>query len=182
MSPTTVGHRGLVLTVALMLLASCSSDGGESTTTTELSTSTSGAAVTSTTTPPTTSTTVMVTTTTSTIPTTSTTLPAFPPAKEPLEHGGDAWAVYLAVADDFGDPSLDEASSLADTYGYFAGVTDINCDQGAAEAVGVSSGGSEVVVGVYFDSELDANQFVLAYETRGHTVAGIGLVQTFCLD
>jgi hypothetical protein len=178
----TTGARGLTLTVALVLLAACSSDDAGTTTTTESGTSTSGVVVTSTTTPPTTSTTVGATTTTSTVPTTSTTLPEFPSAKEPLEHGGDAWAVYLAVADDFGDPSLDEASSLAETYGYFAGVADVNCDQGAAEAVGVSSGGSEAVVGVYFDSEMDANQFVLAYEARGHTVAGMGLVQTYCLD
>jgi hypothetical protein len=181
MNSTTVGFRGLVLT-ALMFLAACSSDeAGSTTTTAGSSTSTSGVSVTTTTTPPTTST-VIATTTTSTLPTTSTTLPEFPPAKDALEHGGDAWAVYLAVADDFGDPSLDEASSLAETYGYFAGVTDINCDQGAGEAVGVASGGSEVVVGVYFDTELDANQFVLAYEARGNAVAGVGLVQTYCLD
>lgn len=115
------------------------------------------------------------------MPTTTTTLPEFPPAGE-LEHGGESWAVYLAFADDFSDPSLSEASALAESYGFFAGTTDINCDQGAAEAIGVAPGGSEAVAGVYFDSEIDANQFVLAYEARGHSVAGIGLVQTFCLD
>jgi hypothetical protein len=182
MKSTTVRFRGVLLTLALTLVTACSSNGADPTTTTESTTSSSGAAATSTTTTAPATTTTIPTTTTSTTPTTSTTLPEFPQAKDPLEHGGDAWAVYLAVADDFGDSSLDEASSLADSYGYFAGVSDINCDQGAAAAVGVPSGGSEAVVGVYFDSELDANQFVLAYEARGHTVAGTGLVQTYCLD
>lgn len=170
-----------VLGMALLLVGACSSQtssstsAGDGTTTTEVMT-------TSTSSTPTTSTTTSLVTTTTTLASTTTSLPPFPSPKSQLEHGGEAWAVYLAVAGDFADPSLDEAAATAQSYGFFAGATDINCDQGAAEAVGLAPGGSEAVVGVYFDSEVDANQFVLAIEARGHAVAGVGLVQTFCLD
>ncbi|MGD2101807.1 MAG: hypothetical protein PVG83_06175 [Acidimicrobiia bacterium] len=173
-------RRSVVLAAVIGLAVACSPDDSASTTTTTLATPTTTVAPATTTTVPTTTTTLPPTTTT-TLPTTTTTLPEFPPAGG-LDHGGESWAVYIAVADDFGDPSLDEASALADSYGFFAGTTDINCDQGAAEAIGVAPGGSEAVVGVYFETELDANQFVIAWEARGHTVAGVGLVQTFCLD
>lgn len=168
--------RRTCLAVAFLMLASCSPDDAD-TTTTEASTSTS--------TGPTT-TTAPVTTTTSPAPTTTlpaptTTLPEFPPAGD-LEHGGETWAVYIAVADDFSAPNLTDATAQAELYGFFAGTTDINCDQGAAEAIGVAPGGSEAVVGVYFETEPEATQFVVAWEARGHIVEGMGQVQTFCLD
>jgi hypothetical protein len=37
-------------------------------------------------------------------------------------------------------------------------------------------------VSALFESEADAEQFVDAFEARGHRVAGMGLVQTYCLD
>ena len=173
--------RFAALGAAMLLVGACSSGTSSSTTTGEASTTTE-AMVTSTSSAPTTSTTTMLDTTTTTLSSTTTSLPPFPSAESQLEHGGESWAVYLAVAGDFADPALDEAAATAQSYGFFAGATDINCDQGAAEAVGVAPGGSEAVVGVYFDSELDANQFVVAIEARGHEVVGVGLVQTFCLD
>jgi len=38
------------------------------------------------------------------------------------------------------------------------------------------------VVGAYFDTALDAARFVVALDARGHSVLGMGLVQTYCLD
>lgn len=169
------------LSMAMLLVVGCSSESSSSTTAGNASTTTEAIA-TSTSSTPTTSTTTPLATTTTALASTTTTLPPFPVPNSQLEHGGESWAVYLAVTDDFADPALDEAAATAQSYGFLAGATDINCDQGAAEAVGVAPGGSEAVVGVYFDSELDANQFVLAIQARGHPVAGTGLVQTFCLD
>jgi len=170
-----VTRRSTASAALIFCLVACSAATEEPVTTTSIVQST-----TTTTTPATTSTVAQVTTTT--LPATTTTLPELPPAKDDLEHGGQAWAVYLAVSEDFTDPDLLEAATVADTYGYFAGVTDINCDQGAAAAVGIAPGGSEAVVGIYFDSEADAEAFILAWEARGLETIGSGLVQTFCLD
>lgn len=120
--------------------------------------------------------------TTTTTAATTTTLPEFPPPAGELTHGGQSWAVYLALADDFTAPELEEAQQLADMYGLFAGFGDLGCDQGGAEALGVDPNGEWAVASVYFDSEAEAEQFVDAFEARGHTVAGVGPVQTFCLD
>jgi cell division septation protein DedD len=158
--------RLAALGLAMLVVGACSSESSSSTTAGDASTTTEAMA-TSTSSTPTTSTTTPPATTTTTLASTTTSLPPFPNPKSQLEHGGESWAVYLAVADDFADPALDEAAATAQSYGFFAGATDINCDQGAAEAVGVAPGGSETV---------------LAIQARGHPVVGTGLVQTFCLD
>lgn len=181
-----------VAALALVLTSCAESDTAGSTT--SLPTTTSAPAATSTTVeatttlPPTTSSTVGATTTTlaptttTVAATTTTTLRPFPPAKQTFEQGGEAWAIYLAVANDFDAAELDEAVAVADSYGYFAGVGDINCDVGAAAAVGVPESGSEAVVGVYFDGLVDASLFVVALADRGQDVVGMGRIQTFCLD
>lgn len=177
-----MARSAFTLTIAVAVLA-CSSEGTaeETTTSAPAPTTTTTAAPTTTTTAPSTTTTLPATTTT-TIPTTTTTLSPFPPAAETLEHGGEIWAVYLAVADDFSDPGLDDAVALAEMYGYLAGAGDMGCDQGASDAIGIPEGGGEAVVGVYFNSEADASLMVAALAERGHEVAGMGRVQTFCLD
>lgn len=164
------------------MVASVACASGE---TLESTTTTLGPTTTSTDLAPTTteaSTTTSTMDTTSTMAATTTTLPEFPPPAGGLTHGGESWAVYLAVADDFAAPELEEAQQLADTYGLFAGFGDLGCDQGGAEALGVDASGQWAVVSVYFDTEADALQFIDAFEARGHTVAGVGLVETFCLD
>ena len=120
--------------------------------------------------------------TTSTPPTT--TLAPLPPTQEQPVHGGDAWAVYLAVSTDISDPEIADAISLLGDLGYVAGwgSGDLACDQGGAQAVGVDSSDNYAVVGAYFDTALDAARFVVALDARGHSVLGIGLVQTYCLD
>lgn len=123
------------------------------------------------------------TTATSIQPSTITTsLPAFPAQKESFEHGGEAWAVYLAVADEFDAPRLGDAVSIAEHHGYWAATGDLGCDAGGAEATGVEPAGTWVAVGVYFNSEGDAMDFVNALVARGHPVVGFGAVQTYCLD
>ena len=120
--------------------------------------------------------------TTSTPPTT--TLAPLPPTQEQPVHGGDAWAVYLAVSTDISGPEIADAIALLEDLGYVAGwgSGDLACDQGGAQAVGVDPSDNYAVVGAYFDTALDAARFVVALDARGHSVLGIGLVQTYCLD
>jgi hypothetical protein len=167
--------------VALVLLAvgfGACSPGGEaedSTTSTGVSTTTTATTPASTSTTSTTTTTTLPTTTT--IASTTTTLPPFPPERQGLEHGGDAWVVVLPGSDDLSDPTISEATQAAEDAGYSPGVTD--CDLGAAEALGQPAG--TFTVSVYLNSEADAETARTAFEARG--VAGVVTqVQTFCLD
>ncbi len=123
-------------------------------------------------------TTVPPTTTATTAPAQpSTTLPAFPPARQDLEHGGSTWVVVLAGSATPDDPVLAEAILAAEQAGYTTGATD--CDDGAPEALGQPDGTS--TVSVYLESEADAHAALLAFEARG--VSGVvAEVQTFCLD
>ena len=174
------------LSVLLIVMVACSSGETEGSTT---STSTTSTTVPATTTTQSTTTTAAPTTT-STIATTTTTvaatttLPEFPQTATSITHGGESWAVYLAVADnyDFTAPELEEAQDLANTYGIEHGTGELACDQGGAEVLGLDPNGEWAVVSVLFDSEADAEQFVNAFEARGHSVVGFGPVQTFCLD
>ena len=123
-------------------------------------------------------TTTLPSTTTTTQPSTTTSLPfPFPPGRESLEHGGDAWVVVLAGSDDIDDQVLAEAMEAAEDAGYLTGPTD--CDFGAAEALGQPEG--NLTVSVYLSSESDAEAALLAFEARGVTGV-VAQVQTFCLD
>lgn len=117
--------------------------------------------------------------TTTTVATTSTTTPelAFPPARENLEHGGLTWAVVLAGAADPEDPVVVAAEQAATDAGYTVGWTD--CDEGAAEALGLPGG--TLTISVYFDTERLAEQAAEAFQARG-VDATVAEVQTFCLD
>ena len=140
---------------------------------------TTAAIATSTTAAPTTTST---TTTSTTIPpTTSTTeaLPEFPPGRESLEHGGEAWVVILAAATDPNDPQLASGALDAEAAGYTTGVTD--CDFGVVEALGLPEDEHYYSVSVYLENEADANQAREAFEARGLD-ATVAQVQTFCLD
>jgi len=122
------------------------------------------------------------------VPTTTTPptapLAPLPPTQEEPVHGGSAWAVYLAVATDISGPEIADAIALLEDLGYVAGwgSGDLACDQGGAQAVGVDPSDNYAMVGAYFDTALDAARFVVALDARGHSVLGIGLVQTYCLD
>ena len=104
-------------------------------------------------------------------------MPAFPPGRETLEHGGDAWALVLAGSDNVNDAVLTEATQAAEDAGYITGPTD--CDLGAQEALGMPDG--TLTVSVYLETEADAQEALLAFEVRG--VSGVvAMVKTFCLD
>lgn len=123
--------------------------------------------------------------TTTTVPETTTTLPAFPPIKESLSHGGEAWAVYIAAevqGDLAGDLVLGEAAQLLLNLGFRGGGGDLGCDQGARELLGLDPELFWHGVGMYFETEADAQAFVVAMEARGHSVLGWGLVYTYCMD
>ena len=91
-------------------------------------------------------------------------------------HGGAYWAVYLAVGD---GPDLEDAIAyLTEERGIeLLGPTDVNCDQGASEALGPGAG--PLSVGVYLETEEDARAWA---ETLPGSPVGIVEVRTFCLD
>ena len=122
-------------------------------------------------------TTLPPTTTVTTVAPTTTALPPFPPGRETLEHGGDAWVVVLAGSADGNDPALAEATQAAEDAGYVTGPTD--CDEGAEGALGMPEG--TLTVSVYLETEADAQAALVAFEARG--ISGVvATVQTFCLD
>ncbi len=178
----------ICLGILILGLTACSDPAATPTTTVETTTkappeTTTTAAPESTTTAApaatTTTTTSAAPETTTTEPAETTTLPPFPPPRESLEHGGEAWVVILAGAGDFDDPVLDEAVTAAADAGYTTGATD--CDSGAAEALGMPADEHVVSVSVYFETAADAEAALVAFEARG--VSGtVATVTTYCLD
>jgi hypothetical protein len=164
----------------MLVLPGCSGGLAAASTTVTASVPPTSPAVTepaSSTTPPTT-TTIIATTTT--VPATTLHLPAFPPERPNLEHGGDAWVVVLAASEEFEDPILAEAVGHARDAGYLTGATD--CDVGAAAAVGLSESDRHYyTVSVYLNSETDAEVALEAFLARGVDGA-VARVQTYCLD
>lgn len=172
-------QRLLALFAFAVLVAGCAGTAETTTSTAQQSTEptvTTTIVVTTTSTPATTTTTTPSTTTVP--PTTTIELPAFPPERTSLEHGGDAWVVVLAAAEDFGDPVLVAAQKAAEDGGFTTGPTD--CDAGAAELLGLS-GGHYATVSVYLNTEADAKAALAAFEARD-VEGAVGVVQTFCLD
>ncbi len=81
--------------------------------------------------------------------------PPFPAPISPV-HGGTYWAVYPWVGAP-GDREADDVSAwLLSEFGIEAFPGDLGCDQGAAEALGTDA---EQGIGVYFDTEAEANDF-----------------------
>ena len=135
MSLQTNGLTRLIpLFTAAALVAGCGSAGTTDTTAEPVTTTT---AVTETTTEP----------TRTTMP-----LPAFPEQRTELVHGEPTWAVVLAGAADPEDPAIVAAEQAATDAGYTVGWTD--CDEGAAEALGMPAG--TITLSVYFETEEDA--------------------------
>jgi hypothetical protein len=140
-----------------------------------------------TTVPTTTPTTTEAPTTTTAPSTTAPAQPEFPPEKQVLgggDHGLVSWGVYLAAFPE-GTPEAPQAVSALesmDNAGYRTdpGYTGVNCDEGAADALGIEP--QSWVVVVYFETEEQANQAREAFEARGQGVLGIVGVRTYCLD
>lgn len=156
-----------------------------STTTTEPSTTSTTPSTSATTSSSTSSSTPETTAGSSTTATTGTSTPAlpeFPPEFTGLTQGGSAWGLYLAVAPQYEAPELQGADAVAGEAGYSSGqgFSDLACDEGAAQALGVS--GTAYTVSLYFETEAQAVQAREAFQARGHSVAGVALVTTRCLD
>jgi hypothetical protein len=95
-------------------------------------------------------------------------------------HGGTYWAVYPWVGA-AGSPEADDVSAaLLQDFGIEAFPGDLACDQGAAEALGTNA---EQGIGVYFETEDDANAFASQAGLLGHEADPvIAQVTTYCLD
>jgi hypothetical protein len=134
----------------------------------------------STTSTPTTSTTPSTTATSST--TTQPPLPGFPPQFTGVTQGGQTWALYLAVVpqDQYGGPEYQAAEAALAEAGYRNSGGSLACDHPAPEALGRDS--SSVTVGVYFESQAQAEQARTAFQARNHSVVGVVHVKTYCLD
>ncbi len=105
----------------------------------------------------------------------------FPPEVPRLRHGDDVFGVYLAVERSPTAPELARTKEELGKAGYpvSEGFTDIACDRGAHEALGLAPGVDYVGVVVYFRTRQEAQQFVDAFEPG---VVGTAQVTVFCLD
>jgi hypothetical protein len=104
------------------------------------------------------------------------------PAPTPVDpvHGGTYWAVYPWVGAAGSREAEDVSAQLLEEFGIEAFPGDLACDQGAAEALGTDA---EQGIGVYFETEDDANAFALQAGLLGHEADPVvARVTTFCLD
>jgi hypothetical protein len=104
------------------------------------------------------------------------------PAPTPVDpvHGGTYWAVYPWVGAAGSREAEDVSAQLLEEFGIEAFPGDLACDQGAAEALGTDA---EQGIGVYFETEDDANAFALQAGLLGHEADPvIARVTTYCLD
>jgi hypothetical protein len=97
---------------------------------------------------------------------------------EPV-HGGTYWAVYPWVGDAGSPEANDMSAQLLEEFGIEAFPGDLSCDDGAAEALGTNAPQG---IGVYFETEEEANEFALQAGLLDHTRPVIARVTTYCLD
>jgi hypothetical protein len=103
------------------------------------------------------------------------------PTPTPVDpiHGGTYWAVYPWVGAP-GDREADDVSAwLLQEFGIEAFPGDLACDQGAAETLGTDA---EQGIGVYFETDEEANEFASQAGLLDHTRRVIAHVTTYCLD
>jgi hypothetical protein len=105
--------------------------------------------------------------------------PVEPIAPSDLVHGGTYWAVYPWVGAAGSAEADDVSVQLLAEFGIEAGPGELACDQGAAEALGTDA---EHGIGVYFETEDEANEFALQAGLLDHTNPVIAHVTTYCLD
>lgn len=104
----------------------------------------------------------------------------FPPEAQ-LRHGEQFYAVFVAVERTSSAPEFARAEEELQKAGYRVspGVSDINCHQGAREALRLAPGVDYFVEAVYFLTRQEAQQFVDAFEPG---VVGTAFVTMYCLD
>jgi hypothetical protein len=102
--------------------------------------------------------------------------PGFPVEAPPV-HGAQRWAVYVAVGPP-GDSALPPVLDEVRRSGWEgAGIGELSCDAGAAEALGRDP--SDHAVAVYFETPEQVEAFARFY---GKPYVGTAQVTTYCLD
>ena len=105
--------------------------------------------------------------------------PVAPMPVDPL-HGGTYWAVYPWVGPARTPEANEVVARLFDDSGIQATQGEVACDEGAADVVGPDA---RWRVGVYFETEDEANAFALQAGLLGHEADPvITRVTTYCLD
>ncbi|MGY1737219.1 hypothetical protein [Geodermatophilus sp. SYSU D00684] len=102
-------------------------------------------------------------------------LPGWPIESTPV-HGGRYWAAYVAVGAP-GDPALQQVLGDVQQLWPGAGLAELACDEGAAEALGRD--GAEHAVAVYFPTEQHVTEFRRRWEAP---FVGAAQVTTRCAD
>ena len=102
-------------------------------------------------------------------------LPGWPIESTPT-HGARLWAAYLAVGSP-GDPALQQVLDDVRELWPGAGLGELSCDEGAAEALGRD--GADHAVAVYFPTEQHITEFRRRWEAPFITAAQ---VTTRCAD
>jgi hypothetical protein len=112
----------------------------------------------------------------------STTAASAPDRPVPVEvsHGDKVFGVYLSVErgeTPTAETSAAEAEAKRQQWHHSGG--DIDCDQGAREALRLDPARKYYSIAIYFRTREDAQEFVDLYEPG---VVGIAPVTVFCLD
>ena len=104
----------------------------------------------------------------------------FPPEAQ-VRHGERFYGVFVAVERTSSAPELARAKEQLQKAGYRVspGAGDLNCNQGAREALRLMPGVDYYTEAVYFRTRQEAQQFVDAFEPG---VVGTALVTVYCLD
>ena len=93
-------------------------------------------------------------------------------------QGEDVWAVYLGTFASEQEAPV-EPFAQAQRVGYEPGVSQVACDGGAAQALGVDEGAGLLAVSLLFRTEADARAAATALGEPRPVVAP---VTAFCLD
>lgn len=101
-----------------------------------------------------------------------------PRAADPRQ-GGRYWAVLGALSTDIEDPKLTAAEQQFRGLGYAPGRGEIDCLQGAREALKVKGDAPYYEVDVMFSTQKQAEQVAARF---GGKAAGVARVTAFCLD
>ncbi len=96
-------------------------------------------------------------------------------------HGDSAVGLYLHV--EGVTDQEDEARRVAEARGYRASSGELGCDQGAAEALGITMDDDPpLAAALYFDDRADAEQVRDVLEADGLDTVGIASVRMYCAD
>ena len=93
-----------------------------------------------------------------------------------LRRGGETWGVYFEVSE-LGDPDVERTAARLEAQGHEPSTLSLQCDRGAAEALGVPE--QRAAVALYFASEQEARAFAATAQPRPD---GVARVETLCID